>query len=948
MAYTQMQNDVYIASIPAVTNENARAIQQDRIVDAGKVNGLTTGNATGNIPVANGTICTNLNAEKLGGNLASAFATAAHTHTVVTTSSDGIMLATDKVKINGIATGAEVNQNAFSNVLVGGVTIASDSKTDTLEIVAGSGITLTPDTTNDKLTIANNYTYSHPTGDGNLHVPANGTTNNTKVVKATAVAGTIQWGVVNASEVVNTPSGTIVATNVQTALNELDTDKVPTSDVVTTATANKILKLNGSGVLPASITGSSASCTGNSATATTAGTCTGNAGTATKLLNTRTINGISFDGTANIIVPLNSREDNIINGLDISVGTGLQASVSEGKVVINENQIDFDTFTNTITLPARIVSLIYATANKTVGKVDAILPVADANTVARWVIDGSATIANSAVGNGLAVTNSLTKAGTVTQVDGWVGYGGKGNGTTGGYASANTTGFPLGSADRGLTILYTHKQTGAIQIIFGYGGSGVGQGCYIYVTASGNLSWADNSTPYDTGFTLENGKTYIIEYGVTSLMAYTYVNGFLVHTYPAVWATTTGVTFALKGHTTYFSAGTLHYAELRNKMRTTAQIAQIANKLCFPCSCQTYTATYPALDSALVEYKFTESSGATIANTGSSATSATASGTTIVPNRNNLGYARKFVSATDKINCGTITNLPIGASPRTFEMQLYYSTLPVGQWLFGCGSDSTALNVGFTTNGNLVLNSNYGPQVYGTKPVVLVGKPFVLHLTFDGENCNVYRDGGLVDTIPWTVLNNSGQFYINSAGDGVGAGWTNWELGAFRIFSSILPSVTMKRRASSMIGTVANLDITSILPADTMSLGMVRTNGTQIIELDSHSYKYGRREGFIKGNRRVFTGWKYFGGAGYVSFENPLGTENISCEIWYKKNLSDQKHSILGDTIYADRQYGSTLNQVSPDVVVVNIGVVPVWSPTSYTRADEYTGYVGVWMEVKE
>ena len=67
---------------------------------------------------------------------------------------------TEKNKLAGIATGAEVNQNAYSNVKVGTTTIAADSKTDTLEIVAGSNITITPDMTNNKITIAaTNTTY---------------------------------------------------------------------------------------------------------------------------------------------------------------------------------------------------------------------------------------------------------------------------------------------------------------------------------------------------------------------------------------------------------------------------------------------------------------------------------------------------------------------------------------------------------------------------------------------------------------------------------------------------------------------------------------------------------------------------------------------------------------------------------------------------------------------
>jgi hypothetical protein len=63
------------------------------------------------------------------------------------------MTAADKTKLNNIAAGAEVNQNAFSNVKVGTTTIAADGKTDTVEFVAGDNVTLTPDATNDKVTI---------------------------------------------------------------------------------------------------------------------------------------------------------------------------------------------------------------------------------------------------------------------------------------------------------------------------------------------------------------------------------------------------------------------------------------------------------------------------------------------------------------------------------------------------------------------------------------------------------------------------------------------------------------------------------------------------------------------------------------------------------------------------------------------------------------------------
>lgn len=66
----------------------------------------------------------------------------------------------EKTKLNGIASGAEVNQNAFSTVKVGNTSIASGSKTATLTLAAGSNITLTPDATGKKVTIvAKDTTY---------------------------------------------------------------------------------------------------------------------------------------------------------------------------------------------------------------------------------------------------------------------------------------------------------------------------------------------------------------------------------------------------------------------------------------------------------------------------------------------------------------------------------------------------------------------------------------------------------------------------------------------------------------------------------------------------------------------------------------------------------------------------------------------------------------------
>lgn len=76
----------------------------------------------------------------------------------------------EKNKLGGIASGAEVNQNAFSNVKVGSTTVAADTKTDTLELVAGGATTITADATNDKITISS--TDQSVTAVGNHYTPA--------------------------------------------------------------------------------------------------------------------------------------------------------------------------------------------------------------------------------------------------------------------------------------------------------------------------------------------------------------------------------------------------------------------------------------------------------------------------------------------------------------------------------------------------------------------------------------------------------------------------------------------------------------------------------------------------------------------------------------------------------------------------------------------------------
>lgn len=200
--------------------------------------------------------------------------------------------------------------------------LVKDSLNLKVDKVAGKQLSTEDYTTEEKTKLsgiatgANNYT--HPTGDGYSHIPATSTTNNGKVLKAGTTENSASWDNVDWIEVANKPTtftptahnhAISEVTNLQTSLDS----KVNASDVVATATANKILKLDANAKLPANITGNA----------------DGNSATATKLQTARTINGVSFDGSADITINavdstsrIASSEKGIANGVATLDDTG--------------------------------------------------------------------------------------------------------------------------------------------------------------------------------------------------------------------------------------------------------------------------------------------------------------------------------------------------------------------------------------------------------------------------------------------------------------------------------------------------------------------------------------------------------------------------------------------------------------------------------------------------
>ncbi len=294
-----------------------------------------------------------------------------HTHSAATTAANGFMAGSDKQKLDGIAAGAEINQNAFSTIMAGGVAAAADSKSDTFTITAGSGITITGDATNDACTIAvtaNGHSHSDATTSAAGFMPA-------------ALVSKLNGITAGAQPNQNAFSNVLVGTTTVAADSATDIlELVAGSNIALTPDAtNDRVTIGVIGTVP------------SATAATTAGTCTGNAATATALATARTI-GISgdaagtataFNGSANITIPL------VLAASGVTAGTYTSVTVdAKGRVTAAAN-------------PATISA-------STTGNAATATKLATARTINGVAFDGTANITIGSVATATTANNIPT------------------------------------------------------------------------------------------------------------------------------------------------------------------------------------------------------------------------------------------------------------------------------------------------------------------------------------------------------------------------------------------------------------------------------------------------------------------------------------------------------------------------------------------------------------
>lgn len=211
-------------------------------------------------------------------------------------------VTTEIQKVVGTAPAALDTLNELANALNNDPSFATtitNALANKVDKVSGKQLSTEDFTTALKTKLDSLVNYTHPTTDGSLHVPATGTTNNGKVLKAGSTAGSASWSTLTSSDI----------------------GAVPTTDVVTAATASKILKLDANSKLPASITGNA----------------DGNSASATKLQTARTIaltgdvtGSVSFDGSANVSITTAYKTSGVTAGTYRTVTVDAKGNVTAG------------------------------------------------------------------------------------------------------------------------------------------------------------------------------------------------------------------------------------------------------------------------------------------------------------------------------------------------------------------------------------------------------------------------------------------------------------------------------------------------------------------------------------------------------------------------------------------------------------------------------------------
>lgn len=591
--------------------------------------------------------------------------------------------------------------------------------------------------------------------------------------------------------------------------------------------------------------------------------------------------------------------DFIADGLEITPSiTDLSATVEIGTAWIKDKTLKLPT-AQSITLEPRMAALLYAQKQTDsdvplIGKVNAVLPEPDNNTIAQWRFNqtvAGAVIPNYAVGkSSIAFANNLIPSGGLTSVDGNTDYAIKGDGSTGYYTSANSTGFPIGNSEREVDIQFTVNSITGIQNLWLYGTPSTS--IIQFYTSGSRVCLSNGTATYDTGFDVGIGKIYLVStlYDGTNLKIYiiSINGGGLVYTLPLTLTTAAGNLYVFRANSAVqYSSATIHWIEIRNKMRTSQAIAQMANALLLPCTYAT-----PYVSEVINGMQYYDIATSENAISGGDYTSYPKTNTYNKDDTGSFWYSSQqgtgvsgnaFVGqkVASKIKKMRHTNYILAASVSSVKIQWSYDLLA---W-----NDIQTQTLSTAANGV----TNFNVSDYSAV----------------------------------------GAHYIRSLANTNLASAQSWGVAELAMFTDVKPP--------------SKKDIREIMPANCKSLGRVQTTSTTVKDVNME-YQFGRREKAFGGNRKQFLGWKYFSGQTPLTWENPFGSRKIRTEYVWAQDTSGTNESGCHEMYYnGATTFGVRSNYgASPSARIacqVEAGGAVVFAGTWRT-----TGYIGCYAEVLE
>ena len=148
-----------------------------------------------------------------------------------------------------------------------------------------------------------------------------------------------------------------------------------------------------------------------------------------------------------------------------------------------------------------------------------------------------------------------------------------------------------------------------------------------------------------------------------------------------------------------------------------------------------------------------------------------------------------------------------------------------------------------------------------------------------------------------------------------------------------------------MVGKPTSKNIKEILLDAQQPVAFVRTDANKVIAYDDSSWKYGIRKGAYGGNRKVFLGWKYWGGGSVTLpyWQHPFGSRRIRVTFTWSSDVYGTNETLCAPYFTATKTYGCGIGSTSDGSIV---GIVGTDGAALLNGAWQTKGYIGCYAEV--